>query len=238
MRIDSIKCAALLPFLLLGGLAHAATLQPYVATYAVTRNGDTLGQATVTLKQTPGGWDFDSLTHGTSGLAALAAADVDEHSQVAVTAGILETRNYHYRLKSIVKSSERNIAVDPASKNIVISDKKHTQSFPMQPGILDQQSVTLAIAQDLANGKRSTLTYNVAGKDHVSVERYQVGKEQTVSVPAGPQRTVTVTRLRDNGGGRVTASWFGLDNGFVPVRVVQTEPNGEVLEMKLLSLKR
>jgi hypothetical protein len=238
MRIDKITCAAILPFLLLGGLAHAASLQPYVATYAVTRNGDTLGQATVTLRQTPGGWDFDSLTHGTSGLAALAAADIDEHSQVAVSAGVLETRNYHYRLKSFVKSSERNIAVDPATNRIVISDKKHQQSFPMQPGILDQQSVTLAIAQDLANGKRGTLTYNVAGKDHVSVERYQVGKEQTLNEPAGPQHTITVTRLRDTNGGRVTASWFGTNNGFVPVQIVQTEPHGEVLEMKLLSLKR
>jgi len=78
----------------------------------------------------------------------------------------------------------------------------------------------------------------VAGKDHVSVERYQVGKEQTLNVPAGPQHTITVTRLRDTNGGRVTASWFGVDNGFVPVQIVQTEPSGEVLEMKLLSLKR
>jgi hypothetical protein len=238
MRIDKIKCAAVLPFFLLGGLAHAASLQPYAATYAVSRNGDTIGNATVTLKPTPGGWDYESVTHGTNGIAALAAADIDEHSQVAVNAGVLETRNYHYRLSTFLKSSERNIAVDPATNSIVISDKKHQQSFPMQPGILDQQSVTLAIAQDLANGKHGTLTYNVAGRDHVSVERYEVGKEQAITVPAGSQRTITVTRLRDKTGGRVTASWFGLDNGFVPVRIVQTEPSGEVIEMKLLSLRR
>jgi hypothetical protein len=238
MRFDKIKCAAFVPLLTIAGLAQAAGLQPFVATYEVIRNGDTLGNATVTLKQTPGGWDYESVTHGTSGLAALAAADIDEHSQVAVNAGVLETRNYHYRLKTFLKSSERDIAVDPATNRIVISDKKHTQSFPMQPGLLDQHSVTLAIAQDLANGKHGTLTYNVAGKDHVSAQRYETGKEQVLSIPTGPQRTITVSRLRDKEGGRVTASWFGLDNGFVPVKIVQTEPNGEVLEMKLLSLKR
>jgi len=239
MRIDTIKCAALLPCLLmLGGLAHAAELQPYTATYEVGRNGDTIGQATITLKRTPGGWDYESVTHGTNGLAAFAAADVDEHSELSANGGKLELRSYHYRLSTIVKSSQRSITADPASNRITVHDKKHDTQFPMQPGVLDQPSVTLAIAQDLASGKKGTLTYNVAGRNEISVQRYQVGKEQTLHVPAGSQRTITVTRLRDTPGGRVTASWFGLDNGFVLVRSVQTEPNGEVFEMKLVSLKR
>ena len=243
MTIDKIKYAAILPLLMLGGFAHAAPLQPaplqpYTASYDVTRNGDTLGQATVTLKRTPGGWDYESVTHGTNGLAALAAADIDEHSEISANAGMLELRSYRYRLSTIVKSSQRSITVDPAGKRIVSRDKKHEMEYPMQAGVLDQQSVTVAIAQDLANGKHGTLTYKVAGRNEVSTQRYQIGKEQTLHVPAGPQRTITVTRLRDSAGGRVTASWFGLDNGFVPVRIVQTEPNGEVFEMKLVSLKR
>jgi len=237
--MDTIKHAALLPCLmLLGGMAHAAGLQPYTAVYEVSRNGDTLGHATITLKQIPGGWDYESLTHGTNGLAALAAADIDEHSEINANDGALEMRSYHYRLSTIVKSSERSLTVDPTGKRIVSRDKKHDTEYPMQPGVLDQQSVTVAIAQDLANGKHGTLTYRVAGRNEVSTQRYQVGKEQTLHVPAGPQRAITVTRLRDSAGGRVTASWFGLDNGFVPVRIVQTEPNGEVFEMKLESLRK
>jgi hypothetical protein len=238
MRIVTTKCAALLPFLFLGGIAHASGLQPYTAIYDVSRNGDTLGHATVTLKQIPGGWDYESLTHGTNGLAALAAADIDERSEINAHGGALEMRSYHYRLSTIVKSSERSLTVDPSGKRIASRDKKHDTQYPMQPGVLDQQSVTVAIAQDLANGKHGTLTYNVAGRNGVSAQRYQVGKEQTRPVPAGPQRAITVTRLRDSAGGRVTASWFGVDNGFVPVRIVQTEPNGEVFEMKLESLKK
>ena len=239
MPIPKIASATVLAGLLLfGGIAHAATLQPYTASYEVTRNGDTLGQATVTLKPSAGGWDYESVTHGTNGLAALAAANIDEHSEIAANAGVLEMRSYHYRLTTLLKSSERDITVDRATNRIVIRDKKHERGFPMQPGVIDQQSVTIAISQDLANGKRGTLTYNVAGKDHVGLQRYQVGKEQTVKVPAGSLRTVTVSRLRDSSGGRVTASWYGLDNGFVPVQIVQTEPNGEIFEMKLLSLKR
>ncbi len=239
MRIDTIKYAAALPCLLmLGGLANAAALQPYTATYEVARNGDTIGQATITLKRTPDGWDYQSITHGTSGLAAFAAANIDEHSEISAHGDALELRSYQYRLSTIVKSSQRSITVEPSGNRIISHDKKHDTQYPMQAGVLDQQSVTLAIAQDLANGKRGTLTYKVAGRSDVSAQRYQVGKEQTLRAPAGSQRTVAVTRLRDSAGGRVTASWFGLDNGFVPVRIVQTEPNGEVFEMKLVSLKR
>jgi len=239
MRTDTIKHAVLLPCLvLLCGFAQAAELKPYTATYEVARNGDTIGRATISLKRTPGGWDYESVTHGTSGLAAFAAADIDEHSEISANAGVLELRSYRYRLSTIVKSSQRSIEVDPTGKRVISRDKKHDTEYPMQPGALDQQSVTVAIAQDLANGKHGTLTYSVAGRNEVSIQRYQVGKEQTLHVPAGPQRTVAVTRLRDSAGGRVTASWFGLDNGFVPVRIVQTEPNGEVFEMQLESLKK
>ena len=113
--------------------------------------------------------------------------------------------------------------MDPAGNRIVIRDKKHEHDFPMQPGVLDQNSVTLAIAQDLANGKRGTLSYPVATKSNVEVQRYQVGKEETLRLPAGAVRTVVVTRLRDTPNGRVTAYWFGLDNGYVPARIVQNE---------------
>jgi len=238
MQIDTIKYALFPCMMVLGALAHAAGLQPYTAVYDVTRNGDTLGHATVTLQRTPEGWDYESITHGSNGLAALAAADIDEHSEINDKSGALEMRSYRYRLSTIVKSSERSITVDTTGNRIVSRDRKRETEFPMQPGVLDQQSVTVAIAQDLSNGKHGTLTYSVAGRNEVSTQRYQVGKEQTLRVPAGPERTITVTRLRDSAGGRVTASWFGLENGFVPVRIVQTEPSGEVFEMKLVSLRR
>ena len=240
MRIDlKFSSVLMLPLsLLLAGAASAVGLQPYTATYQVMRNGDALGRATVTLQQTPGGWDYASTTHGTSTMAMLAGADVSEHSTVRDSNGVLETRSYRYRLSTILKNRERSIDVDAASGRIRTRDKKGEQEFPMQAGVLDRQAVTLAIAQDLANGKRGALSYNVADSSHVDAQRYQVGREETVHVPAGALRTINVTRLRDSGGGRITTSWFGLDNGFVPVRIVQTEPSGEVLEMRLVSLRK
>lgn len=233
-----LPVASVLVALVVSSPSHAAELQPYTATYAVARNGDAIGIATVTLRKIPGGWDYDSTTRGTSGMARLANADFNEHSNVRDNKGVLETRSYRYRLSSIIKTRERSIDVDAASGRIVTHDKKGDQEFPMQPGVLDRQAVTLAIAQDLAAGKHGTLHYNVADSDHIGSQRYQVGKEETTHVPAGSLRTITVARVRDSAGGRATVSWFGLDNGFVPVKIVQTEPNGEVLEMGLVALRK
>ena len=226
---------AALAFLFSGAVA-AAPLHSYTATYDVSRNGGTAGRATVTLKQSGDHWSLDSVTTGTNGMAALAALEINEHSDFRDNAGQLETLGYRYTQKTILKSKERSIAID--GDRIVSTDKKGTHTFPMHPGVLDHQSLTAAMAQDLAAGKRGTLSYSVVDKDELGTQRYQVGKQDTTRVPAGALRTINVVRLRDTPNGRVTASWLGMDNGFVPVRVVQTEPNGEVYEMRLVSLKR
>lgn len=238
-----MKCSRLLlalPLALLAPLTAAAGLQPFVATYVVIHNGDTIGHATMTLRQIPGGWDFENRTVGSSGLAALAAADIDEHSQIVSNNGQLQLSRYDYRLSTLVKSSHREIVANPATRKITISDKKRVLELPLQPGVLDQQSVTLGIAQDLANGKHGTLTYPVATKNNVDTQRWQVGGVETLKVPAGTMRAVPVRRMRDSPDGRVTASWFGVDNGYVPVRILQREkdPDGEILEMQLVSLKK
>ena len=224
--------------LLLSATASAAGLQPYTATYEVQRNGGSVGDATITLRQTAGGWSYDSRSRGTSGMAALAAADINEHSELRDSGGVLETRSYRYHLSTLLKSRERSIEVDPAAGRIVSVDKGREQEFPMQPGVLDQSAVTLAIEQDLANGKRGTLSYPVATRDKVDVQRYKVGGETTLHVPAGSIRAIEVTRQRDSGNGRSTTSWFGLDNGYVLVRFLQDEPGGDSYEMRLQSLRR
>ena len=126
----------LLPFaLLFAGAVHASGLQPYTATYDVARNGDAIGNATVTLQRTPDGWSYDSQTHGTHGMAALAAADVSEHSDVRDARGTLETQRYRYRLSTLLKSRERSIDVDAGAGRIVGVDKGREQEGPMQPGV-------------------------------------------------------------------------------------------------------
>ncbi len=219
-------------------LSLAAPLHPFTATYQMSRNGSLVGEATFSLQPVANGWEYDQSTRGTHGVAALAAANVDERSTLEVVDGALQLRSYSYRMSTLLKSSHRSVEVDPAARTVVIRDKKSAQSFPLQPGLLDPNSVTLAIASDLADGKRGTLSYAVATRHAIETQRYVVGKPAIVQVPAGALHTIVVTRQRETPNGRVTAYWFGVDDGFVPVRIVQNEPNGESWVASLVSVSR
>lgn len=218
--------------------ATAATpaLHPYTATYDVYRNGANAGRAVVSLRQDGARWSLESNTRGTHGLAALAGLNINEHSDFRVRDGQIETLGYRFEQSALMKSKRRSIDVE--GDRIVSNDKHGRHEFPMQNGVLDHQSLSVAMAQDLASGKRGTLSYTVVDRDEMNQQRYQVGKQATSKVPAGAIPTIAVVRMRDSGNNRVTTSWLGIDNGFVPVRVVQTEPNGEVYEMTLVSLRR
>ena len=240
MNFARAKPILALPLLLLAAnLANAADLKPYTASYELVRNGSTIGDAVFTLKQTAGGWNYASTSKGTHGAAALAAANVDEGTRVAVDAGRIELRDYHYRLSSLFKDKHQTIVANPTTHRIAYHDDKRDNDYPMQPGVVDKLSLTLAIAQDLANGKRGVLNYLVAGRDQVDEQHYKVGNEEGLTLPAGPQRAIAVTRLLDGAKRKSTTYWFGLDNGFVPVRIVFSDDSkDETDELRLVSLRR
>ena len=55
-------------------------------------------------------------------------------------------------------------------------------------------------------------------------------------VPAGTLRAIKVERLREDSS-RTTVTWFGIDQGLIPVRILQSD-EGEGFELRLVSLQR
>ncbi len=239
--------APLLTLTVAGGLAvlcgnalaqsKAPELLPYKARYQVLRNGDTLGQAVVTLARDGVAWRMRSETRGTQGLAALAKVEIVEDSHFRMRKGRPETLDYRFHQKAAWKNRERAVEVDAAGGRIVSSEKERQHRFAYRPGVIDRHIVTLALAQDLARGETGDLLYPVVDRDEFEDHRYRVGGRETVTSPLGALRTLRVTRVREKPG-RVTDSWLAVDRGFVPVKVLQTEPDGESFELRLLELVR
>ncbi|HEY2346935.1 MAG TPA: DUF3108 domain-containing protein [Xanthomonadaceae bacterium] len=234
--LTALPCLLAIAGATLAEAASAADLKPYTATYNLSRNGDIVGTTMLTLTPTPGGWQYQSFDKGTRGTAAWIAAKVEEESQIARSGGSIEMRSYNYRLSTVATHKHQTIVANPATHSVSVQGDKHDYSYPMQPGVVDKLSLTVAIAQDLANGKRGTLSYPVAGRDHIDAQQYQVGAEQKVNVPVGSQRAIMVSRVLDaSAKGKSTTYWFGLDNGFVPVRIVHSDKDGTE-ELQLASL--
>lgn len=218
----------------------ASPLQPYTAEYEVLRNGEPLGRGTVSLKRIEGGtWELLSITRGTEGLAGLAGAEIVERSTLQGFDDRIETLAYHFRQDIAWKSRERSVSFDPAGKRILSRDRDREYPFAFARGVLDRQCVVLALAQDVAAGKRGVLSYTVVDRDQFGPQRYRVRRaEERVETPAGILRALRVERVRSESRGRTTTSWLGIEQGFLPVKVLQSEPDGDSFEMRLISLRR
>jgi hypothetical protein len=220
-------------------VALAAAPRPYTANYDVLRNGQPLGKATVSFTAQPGGgYEMRSITRGTEGLAAIAGVSIDEVSTLRLAAGRLETTAYTYQQKLAFKSpKDRSVRVDASTGRITSLDKGQSTSLKYQPGVLDRSAVTVALVQDLAAGKTGDLTYPVVDRESVSQQRYRPVATETLGTAMGKLRAVRVERIRDSGDGRTTMLWLGADKNFVPLRIVQTEANGETIEMRVTGIK-
>lgn len=218
-------------------LASAAAPQPYTAQYEVRRNGDRLGTATVTFRRLGNGrFELVSDTVGSEGLAAIAGVAVNERSILRWDAQP-ETVAYDYRQKIAFKNRTRSLQVDADARRISVTDKDRSYSPPYEPGVLDRNAVVVALMSDLAGGKTGDLQYRIPDKDSIATWTYRPAPSEQVQTAMGAQRAVRVERVRESGDGRTTTLWLGADRNFVPVRMLQREPDGGTIEMRVLSIR-
>jgi hypothetical protein len=228
-----VAVAAFLP-----ALALAAMPAPYSAKYDVLRNGERAAQATVDLKALGGGRaEFHSSTVGSEGLAAFTAASVEERSVLRWLEGKPESVSWDFRQKVAWKTRERSLSVDASAGRLDLRDKDKRYSPPYKPGVLDRHAVTVALMQDIAAGRTGELRYSVPDKDELQTWVFRIGGSEKMDTAMGAQRALRVERVRESGGGRSTTLWLAQDHGYVPLRILQKEPDGETIDMRITSLR-
>jgi hypothetical protein len=234
LRLASLALlAALLP-----AVAVAAAPKPYTARYEVLRNGERLGEATIRFAALPNGrYDFSSRTRGSGGLAAVLGVSIDERSILRWQGDRPETVAYSFAQKIGWKDKQRSLKVDAAAGRVTSTDKGQEIALPYQAGVLDRHAVSVALMQDLAAGREGELTYTVAERRELSVQRYRTAGTERVDTPMGALDATRVERVRESGDGRSTQFWLSARHGFVPVRMLQKEPDGESIEMRIISVQ-
>jgi hypothetical protein len=233
MLTPLILLLALLPL-----AAQAGAPKPYTARYQVLRNGEPMGEATIRFAALPNGrYDFSSRTRGSGGMAALLGVSIDERSILRWHDGRPETVAYSLSQKIGWKDKQRSLKVDAANARVTSTDKGEQIALPYQAGVLDRHAVSIALMQDLADGRQGDLDYTVAERRAVQQHRYRTAGTSSVRTPMGAIDAVRVDRVRDSGGGRSTQFWLSAEHGYVPVRMLQKEPDGESIEMRIVSLQ-
>jgi hypothetical protein len=218
-------------------LAVEPPFAPFSAEYEVSRNGSVLGRGTVELHPVEGPtWELVTHTKGTQGLAALAGAEIVEQSEFTWHDGRPELLQYRYRQDVAWKTRERSLVADRAAGTIHSRDRDEERVLTFEPGVIDRHLVVVALGIDLRDG-REDLRYLVANRGEVEWNRYRIAGEESIDTPDGPRRAIKVERIRDNKD-RTTTVWIAPDLGWIPARTLQTEPDGETLDMRLLRVRR
>ncbi|HEU4665765.1 MAG TPA: DUF3108 domain-containing protein [Dokdonella sp.] len=219
--------------------ALAGEIKPFRAEYATLRNGDEVARTTLELADNgDGSWTLRSETRGTSTLAKLAGIHVVETSRFRWKGGRPEAVAYDYKQEGRFKQRTRHAAFDWRAGSVEVSEGGRDFRYATVPGLIDRQSVTLALASDLVHDATS-FEYPVAVKDRVETMRYERGAVETRTVPAGEFKAQLMRRDGEPGEDRkrVARSWFAESLGWLPVEIEQTEKKGDTVTLQLVSVR-
>ena len=215
------------------GLVLATPPKAFTATYRVLQNGEPMGDATVSLKSLGNGqWQYSKQVHGTSGLAAMLGANVQETSHLRWKGDIPEAVSYDYRLDAAIKTKQRHLAVDWAQQKVTVDEGKGVTTYAAVPGMVERNTTALAIGLALQDGQQQ-LALPVAVKQDVETQRFKVAGKEKVSVPAGSYQATRVDRTDADRG---FSAWYVPDRYPLPVKLSQHE--GGDLTMELVSFDR
>jgi len=235
-----MKTTIAIALALLGASARAddAPVAPFRAEYAVSRNGSAIGAAHIVLKRgADGAWEFSTVTEGTKGLAGMVGAELSEFTRFRWKDGLPELIESRYDQKVAFNDRHRRITVDADAGRVHSVDEKHTGDLRFAPNLLDRHVTVIALAADSARGAKD-FTYTVADKQKVEPNVFKNEGSESVQTPSGTYEAERIERIRTKNTGRTTTSWLAPALGFVPVKVLQREPDGETMEMRLTKIER
>ena len=208
--------------------APAATPPAFTATYDVSQGGSPMGQATVTLRAAGNGeWIYSKDVKGTGGLAALLGASVTESSRFRWKGDVPEAISYDYQLQAAVKQKQRHLVVDWAKKQVTVDEGKGPQTYPSSPGMVERNTLALALGLALRNGKQQ-VALPVAVRQEVQVQNFKVTGKETVKVPAG---SFDAKRIDRTDADRGFSAWYAPDRYPLPVKLSQHDGGDMVMEL-------
>jgi len=194
----------------------------------VSRQGEAMGEATVTLKSLGNGeYEYSNQIHGTSGLAAMVGANSSDVTRFRWNNGAPETETYNSKVTAF-KTKQRIMQVDWNTKQVRLDDGKGTTSYAAAPGMVDRNTMSYALGLALQSGHQS-VSLPVGVRQRVEQQQYKVQGTESVKVPAGSFQAERVARTDSD---KQFDAWYAPKQFPIPVKLAQSDGGG--LEMQLV----
>jgi hypothetical protein len=205
----------------------AAPPTPFTATYQVSRNGEAMGEATITLKSLGHGeYEYSNQIHGTSGLAAMLGANSTDVTRFRWNNDAPETETYNSKV-SALKTKQRVMQVNWDTKQVSVDEGKGPTTYGAEPGMVDRNTLSLALGLALRSGNQS-VTLPVGVKQRVEQQQFKVQGTEAVKVPAGSFQAERVTRTDSD---KHFDAWYVPKQFALPVKMAQSDGGDLTLQL-------
>jgi hypothetical protein len=228
MRTLNLTRSLLASFaLVVSTAAFAAQPTPFTATYQVSRQGEAMGEATITLKSLGNGeYEYSNQIHGTSGLAAMLGANSSDVTRFRWNNNAPETESYTSKVVAL-KTKQRTMQVDWNSKQVNVDDGRSATNYAAVPGLVDRNTMSYALGLALRNGSQN-VTLPVGVKQRVEQQQFKVQGAENVKVPAGSFQAERVTRTDSD---KHFDAWYVPKQYPLPVKLAQSDGGDLTLEL-------
>jgi hypothetical protein len=209
--------------------ATGADLTPFKASYAFRYHGMSAGGGELRLQQLPEGrWSYESVIRA----RALLLVRINRRSTSLFR--IVDDKVVPDQFTS--DENDQQIRFDWASGRVTGTVGRRNFDLPTQPGLLDPQSVQVALMQELLSGRMPS-RFVLVDEDRIKDYRYAVEGSEVMESALGQHRVDIFSSRRPNSS-KATYFWCAPDLGYIPLKVERR--NGREVEwsMTLTSLER
>ena len=205
----------------------ASAPRPFTATYRVLSGDQLQGEATIKLSASGNGeFTYSNQSKGTAGMAAALNASSSETTRFRWVDGAPETLRYD-SVQTALKTKQRHLVVDPATHEVSVDEGKGSKSYPGVPGMVDRNTLPLALGLALLAGKQD-VTLPVGVRQNVEQQQYRVTGSETVQVPAG---SFKAERIERSNADKPFSGWYVPQKFPMPVKLSQADGGNLTLEL-------
>ena len=134
--------------------------------------------------------------------------------------------------------SEQATHFDRTRQPPVLRFSANTPDLPLQPHTQDRLSVLLQLGAMLAGeparfGPGQTVTLHTAGPKDADLWQFRVGNTTALNLPAGTLEAVHLDRAPLHTYDNRVEVWLAPSLGYLPVRILWTQANGDVVDQQL-----
>ena len=222
--------------LTLAWTSTAMALQPYTATYEMSRSNMVVGEGKYELSiDNDGKVIFDARAETTGVVSMFRSDTVRETSRLQLEDdGSLTAISYDYKHergrsteeeKSIHFDWDQNLAI------AVVDGKEHR--LEIQPGTVDRMALQLRMMMDATADPDAVMKYETVNDDELRVYEFTQEGRYRVKTGAGEYSTIRLERKHN---GRTTIFWSAPELDYLPVRVEQHRNGKTTMRMDMTSV--